>query len=441
MPNFLRRMRSALSTNHRAASISAPFFNVVEQSGTAPAEVWLYGEVVNERPIDWWTGEPEAGMCIAVDDVLAELERVRDATEITIHLNSSGGDLIAGVTIHNLLRSFSGRKTVIVDGLAASAASVIMCAGDVIQVHPGSMVMIHNASTLLWGYYSASDLRGVLNDLEACELSILRIYGERTGKDENEIQALIDATTWYVGADAIEGRFADELIERDGNDGSDAENENDSYDVPIAARLTPDGECLMVAGVPHSIAALGQLPPWLADKSQIPDVAAAAHGYIPTAGGEPDAAHAALGSTPQAEEEGGMQITNAAELRSTYPELVAAIESDAVTKERERIRSITEIADSIRNPELVNRAMFDDPMTAADLALEAVRADATAASNVLNAIDEDAATAIDGDVLIAPIPVATEDEDVIEAENEAEFMARVHGFYAAAHSNTEKGVQ
>ena len=126
-----------------------------------------------------------------------------------------------------------------------------------------------------------------------------------------------------------------------------------------------------------------------------------------------------------------MEITSVAALRDAYPELVAAVEADAATAERERMRAINEIADNIRNDELVNRAMYDEPMTAAELALEAVKADANAGAAVINAIDEDAADAI------PPVPAVTETEDALDAEHEAAFTNRVHELYAQAYGMKE----
>lgn len=375
-PRFWRRMRAAFSTDVRR-----PLFNVASNDGVA--EVYLYGDVCEQAPVDWW-GDPIDGLYISLQQVMDDLEGIRDANEIIIHLNSSGGDLFAGIAIHNLLREFNGRKTVIVDGLAASAASVIMCAADKVQVHPGSMVMIHNVLSFLCGYYATPELRDLIASHEAAELSIMRIYGAKCHKPENELKELIDATTWYVGQDAIDAGFADELIERD--------------EPSMAAEVK--GDYLMVAGVPHLIANLGQLPPWLA--TSIPDVANAAHGYTP------DGADA-----PRHEEEDGMTITNAAELRSAYPELVAAVEAEAAASERERIRSIQNISAQIRNAELVNRAMFEEPMSAADLAYAAIQADNRAAEGFLSDLSAEAEE-IKDDVEPLPVTDATEQNAAIE---------------------------
>lgn len=376
----------------KTVSKAAPFFNVIEQTEDSPAEIYLYGDVYEEAPRDWWTGEVIDGMYITLENVINELERVRDATEMTIHLNSSGGDLFAGVTIHNLIKSFAGKKNVIVDGLAASAASIIMCAGDNVQVYPGSMVMIHNVSSLLYGYYSTPEIKQLLTSHEATESSMVRIYEAKCKKQRDEIQSIIDATTWYIGQDAVDEGFADELIEEDEE---------------IETSMTDNGEYLMVAGVPHLISNLGNLPSWI-NQTQVPVAAKAANGYKPNGGAD---------TAPEEEKEDGMTITNTAELRGAYPEMVAEIEAEAVSAERERIHSIQDIAANIGNSELVNRAMFDEPISAPELALMALKMDANTRQTFINELEEDAEEAQASEV--APLPASE------EADEDAALMADV----------------
>ena len=98
---------------------------------------------------------------------MEDLEAVKGKSNITIKINSCGGDLYTGIAIHNAIKGLSGTKTVIVEGIAASAASVIMCAGDEVQVYPGSMVMIHGVSGLLFDYYNLQDLKRLQRILTA----------------------------------------------------------------------------------------------------------------------------------------------------------------------------------------------------------------------------------------------------------------------------------
>ena len=121
------------------------FWNVAKVNGSS-AELTLYGDICSEAPRDWWTGEKIDGQYITPEGFLEDLETIKDASNITVKLNSCGGDLYTGIAIHNALKALKGEKTVIVEGIAASAASIIMCAGDNVQVYPGSLIMIHGVS-------------------------------------------------------------------------------------------------------------------------------------------------------------------------------------------------------------------------------------------------------------------------------------------------------
>ena len=134
------------------------FWNIASV-GEDSGEIVLYGDVVARQPVDWWTGEPEPGLYIAPESFMEDLAAVKGKSNITIKINSTGGDLYTGIAIHNAIKGLSGHKVVIVEGIAASAASVIACAGDEVQVYPGSMVMIHGVAGLLMDYYTLADLK------------------------------------------------------------------------------------------------------------------------------------------------------------------------------------------------------------------------------------------------------------------------------------------
>ena len=403
--SFRDRVTNVLGRK-QAAEIR-PFFNVVAETDEAPAEVTLFGDVVESTPVDWWTGQPIDGMYIALDAVLAQLDTIKDASEITIRLNSSGGDLFAGIAIHNLLRSFPGNKTVIVEGLAASAASAIMCAGDTIKVHPASMVMVHNVASCLCGWYSTGEIRDLLRDHEACELSLKRLYADRTGKSEDELQELLDATTWMIGQDAIDQGFADELI--------DAETAE-----PIEPTITNDGQFMMVAGVRHAISNLGSIPSFVAGE----------HIEVPT-----DTVDTKTDGQVAAErKEDALDIQNAADLSREYPEFVNELIQDAVNAERERIHAIEDIAASIGNAELVNDAKFTNPINAAELALSAIKADKEARAQFLNECAEDEKDSKVDE--IDPAPAEEEEKEETEEEQANALMADM-----AALFNTMKGVK
>lgn len=145
-----------------AAAPQAPaatkFWNMAS-TGDDEGEITLYGDVMSQQPVDWWTGEPEPGLFITPEGFMEDLAAVKDKGHITVKLNSCGGDLYTGIAIHNALKALSGEVNVIVEGIAASAASVIMCAGDTVTVYPGSLIMIHGVSVMLWDYMNMQDMK------------------------------------------------------------------------------------------------------------------------------------------------------------------------------------------------------------------------------------------------------------------------------------------
>lgn len=151
-------------------------YNIVVNEADNSAEINMYGEVVEQHPVDWWTGEPVAGNFIAVDDFLRDLEDLKTRNSITVHINSVGGDLYAGIAIYNRLKSLPANVVTINDGLAASAGSIIFQAGNTRKVHPGSNIMVHQAMGLLIGYYQTNDLKQVIKQLDAGNKAAVAIY-------------------------------------------------------------------------------------------------------------------------------------------------------------------------------------------------------------------------------------------------------------------------
>jgi ATP-dependent Clp protease protease subunit len=131
---------------------------------------------------------------------------------ITVWINSPGGDVWAAAQIYNMLLSYAGKVTVKIDGLAASAASVIAMAGDEVLVSPVSMLMIHNPSTMAMG--DKDDLAQAISMLDSVKDSILNAYVKKTGLSKNKLSKLMDDETWMDASKAVELHFADRVMER-----------------------------------------------------------------------------------------------------------------------------------------------------------------------------------------------------------------------------------
>lgn len=141
---------------------------------------------------------------------VARAVEVLDVDELTVRINSPGGDVFDGVAIFNLLKSHPAKVTTVVDGVAASIASLIMLAGDDVEMSPSSMVMIHEAWMVAAGnkreLAEASELLAKIEDS-----TIIPAYQERTGKTRDEVVDMLEATTWMSAQEAVDNKFADRM--------------------------------------------------------------------------------------------------------------------------------------------------------------------------------------------------------------------------------------
>ena len=127
--------------------------------------------------------------------------------DITVRINSPGGDMFEGIAIYNLLRAHPAKVTVEVLGLAASAASIIAMAGDVIRMGLGSFMMVHNAWGMVIG--NRHDMREAASLFDGFDAAIADIYQARTGMKHADIEQLMDAETFMAAAQTVEYGFAD----------------------------------------------------------------------------------------------------------------------------------------------------------------------------------------------------------------------------------------
>lgn len=127
-------------------------------------------------------------------------------------INSPGGDCVAAAQIYNMLSNYKGKVTVKIDGIAASAASVIAMAGDTVLVSPVSMLMIHNPATIAWGDHA--EMQKAIDMLAEVKESIINAYVLKTGLSRPKLSHLMDAETWMDANKAVELGFADEIMVR-----------------------------------------------------------------------------------------------------------------------------------------------------------------------------------------------------------------------------------
>lgn len=132
--------------------------------------------------------------------------------DITVWINSPGGDCVAAAQIYNMLMDYKGSVTVKIDGIAASAASVIAMAGAKVYVSPVSMLMIHNPMTVAMG--DTADMEKAIDMLSSVKDSIINAYEIKTGLSRAKLSHLMDAETWMDANKAVELGFADEILSR-----------------------------------------------------------------------------------------------------------------------------------------------------------------------------------------------------------------------------------
>lgn len=344
-------------------------YNIVIDEENDSASIDMYGEVVERRPVDFWTGKPVQGNFIALDEFLSDLDGLKTKNNITVHINSVGGDLYSGVAIYNRLKNLPGNIITINDGLAASAGSVIFMAGSSRKMNAGSNLMLHQAMGFLYGYYNNNDLKDVAKQLTAANKAGINIYAEATGLDPEAIKAQVDRETWLTGREAVEAGYATELIESD---------------MPISMSLTADRSKMIVNGVSLSTRWMSNIP------AGIP--------VLPANSIISPAASAPMDDKNSEERNTDMELKNIEELRAAFPDLVAQAEAAAraegrtagIAEERSRIEGIEAIENAIADKALITGAKYgENPLTAEQLAFKAMQAQAAIGASVLQSMTQD----------------------------------------------------
>ena len=177
------------------------FWNWKNQTETAERTLFLNGTIAEES---WFDDE--------VTPQLFKDELMSGSGNITVWINSPGGDCVAAAQIYNMLMDYKGDVTVKIDGIAASAASVIAMAGTKVLVSPVSMLMIHNPMTVAFG--NSEEMQRAIEMLGSVKDSIINAYEIKTGLSRAKLSRLMDAETWMDANKAVELGFADGIMSR-----------------------------------------------------------------------------------------------------------------------------------------------------------------------------------------------------------------------------------
>lgn len=169
----------------------------IQAKANNKAEVWVYDEI--------------GAWGVSARQFAQEVKALGDVKHIDVRIHSPGGDVFEGMAIYNLLKNHPAVVHAHIDGLAASMASVIAMAADVIHMPENAMMMIHKP----WGIQGgdADDMRQYADLLDKVEGSLTSAYVKKSGKSEDEIKVLLKSETWYTGAEAVQAGFADQLTE------------------------------------------------------------------------------------------------------------------------------------------------------------------------------------------------------------------------------------
>ncbi|QPC48417.1 Clp protease ClpP [Mangrovibacillus cuniculi] len=170
-------------------------FNVAHNEETKITEITIYGIIGNS----YW------GDSFSANDIDRALKEA-NGNNLEVHINSPGGDAFMGIAIYNRLKRYPGNVKVYVDGWACSAASIIAMAADDLVMGMGSMLMIHEASNIVWGTKTA--MRKEAEILDELEEGIIDIYMTKATVSREEIRTKVDAETWFSAKSALEIGFA-----------------------------------------------------------------------------------------------------------------------------------------------------------------------------------------------------------------------------------------
>lgn len=169
------------------------------------AELLIYGDISDET---WWGDEVTPRQ---FHDDLATLE----GKDLCVRINSGGGDVFAAVAIYNQLKTYGGKVTTRIDGLAASAATIIACAGEQVIMPSNALFMIHNPAMFAFGGYDANEMRECAEQLDVVKQTIVNTYLTRSSLSEEELCQMMDDETWMTADEALDYGFVDTIDEKE----------------------------------------------------------------------------------------------------------------------------------------------------------------------------------------------------------------------------------
>lgn len=190
-----KKQKNSVFMTPRAAANGEKNWFRMKASGERSADIYIFDE------IGYWG--------VSARQFASTLKALGELDHINLHIHSPGGDVFDGIAIYNLLNSHPASKTVYIDGLAASMASVIAMVGNPIIMPENAMMMIHKPWGITGG--DADDMRDYADLLDKVETVLIPAYAKKTGKTTDELADMLSAETWLSGRECVEHGFADQL--------------------------------------------------------------------------------------------------------------------------------------------------------------------------------------------------------------------------------------
>lgn len=380
------------------------FWNFLDNGDTA--ELQLFGTIQSEE--DWWSED-----CVTYRNFINELNALGDKKIINVVIQSGGGDVFAANAIYNALIINKAKITGTVIGICASAATIILMACSERKIAKNAILMVHNPSVSLWGSYQEEDLLKLAAVTNQVKRSIVTAYMERLDKTEEEINQLMNEESWYVGQEAVEAGFCDSVVEMD------------FQNKAISNKF-------MINGIPYNFKNYIEkfVPDNIQKKvqalSKIPQKETRTFFHTSNARKKGN-------GTMEEEEKGMFMISDVTELKAAYPQLCAQIVTDAVSTERERLKAIDEISNGIPE-DVLKKAKYEEPISAADLALAQMKANNAAGKQFLNQMVDEMQSS--GTTAIGSEPNMGYD---VESQKKAESEQKVSGFVAKLKKDKRRG--
>lgn len=312
------------------------FWNVMKNDEEKSAELILYGSIGSD---EYWDD-------ISDKAFKQDIENLGDVENIILHINSPGGSVFSAVAIANTLKNHKAKITANIDGLAASAATIITSACDTVKMPKNALFMIHNPITFAYG--NNQDMQKTLEMLNKVKNSIIETYLNKAKTDKETLSELMDNETWMSAEEAKEYGFIDEILD-----------ENVEKEV-IENKLIINNMAFDISRFKN----------FKEKKIQEPRVINISVNSTENPEEIADKFRDILNSTENQKNKGGNMTLE--ELKNKFPELYNQIFNEGkeagITKERERMREIDNL-DVSNYSELVENAKYNEPVEASVLAV------------------------------------------------------------------------